>query len=525
MAEAVWKRVAAEAELKEGEPIVVEVGTDRILLVRIGGKVHAVNRECPHYQEKLEKGVLFGTEIVCKSHFARFDVTTGRVLSPPACNDLPVYPVKIENAAVWLGASENPKFPRPPANLGSDPRFFVIVGAGAAGNAAAEFLRRRGFAGRIVMLTPEPDRPYDRPNLSKDFITGKAGEDWLPLHGSKFYTAQGIELMTGRRVVSLDAKKKVIGIEGGETLAFDKALIATGGVPRRLAVPGADGPGCHVLRTAADARAIVAAAAVAKNVVVIGAGFIGLEMAGSLREKGLEVTVVAPEPVPLAHVFGDRIGGYMKTLLEGTGVTLLLGKTPKEISGPAGAKTVTLSDGTVVKAGFVVIGLGIQPAVDWLVGTGLVEDGAVPVDEQMRTRAADVFAAGDIAAVPDKEWGRRRVEHWVVAQRQGARAAAVMLGQDPGTPEVDVFWTKLAGASLKSVGNTRGHDQVLYRGSVEEGKFLAGFFRKGKLTAAATLAMPQDLVAVERLLRLGAPPTPAQFQDAGFDLVKAAQAV
>jgi NADPH-dependent 2,4-dienoyl-CoA reductase/sulfur reductase-like enzyme len=229
--------------------------------------------------------------------------------------------------------------------------------------------------------------------------------------------------------------------------------------------------------------------------------------------------------VPLAHVFGERIGAYMKTLLEGKGVTLLLGRTPKEISGPAGAKTVTLSDGTHLSAGFVVIGLGIQPAVDWLAGTGLVEEGAVPVDEQLRTRAADVFAAGDIAAVPDREWGRRRVEHWIVAQRHGARVAAVMLGQDPGMPEVDVFWTKLGGASLKSVGSTRGHEEIIYRGSVEEGKFLAGFFRKGKLTAAATLAMPQDLVAVERLLRLGAPPTRAQFQDGGFDLVKAARAV
>jgi len=525
MADAAWKRVAAEAEVREGEPVVVEVGTDKILLVRIKGTIHAVNHECPHYQEKLEKGVLFGTEIVCKSHFARIDVTTGRVLSPPAYNDLPVYPVKIENGEVWLGASENPKFPKPPANLGSDPRLFVIVGAGAAGNAAAEFLRRGGFAGRIVMLTPEPDRPYDRPNLSKDFITGKAGEDWLPLHGSKFYPAQGIELMTGRRVVSLDPKKKTVGIEGGESLSFDKLLIATGGVPRRLPVPGADGAGCHLLRSAADAKAIVASAAAAKSAVVIGAGFIGLEMAGSLREKGLDVTIVAPEPVPLAHVFGDRIGAYMKSLLEGKGVTLLLGRTPKEIGGPAGAKTVTLSDGTTVKAGFVVIGLGILPAVDWLSGTGLVEDGAVPVDEQMRTRAADVFAAGDLAAVPDTEWGRRRVEHWIVAQRQGARAAAVMLGRDPGVPEVDVFWTKFAGASLKSVGSTRGHDQVVYRGSVEEGKFLAGFYRRGKLTGAATLAMPQDLVAIERLLRLGVPPRPEQIQDAGFDLVKAARAV
>lgn len=522
---AAWKRVAAESELREGVPVVVEVGADTILLVRIRGAIHAVNHECPHYQEKLEKGVLFGTEIVCKSHFARIDVTTGRVLSPPAYNDLPVYPVRVENGEVWLGPAENPKFPKPPANLGSDPRVFILVGAGAAGNAAAEFLRRRGFAGRIVMLTPEPDRPYDRPNLSKDFITGKAGENWLPLHGSKFYAAQGIELLTGRSVVALDVQRKLIRTDSGESIAWDKLLLATGGSPRKLSIPGADGEGCHVLRTTPDAKAILAAAEKWKSVVLIGAGFIGLELAGSLRDRGLAVTVVAPEAVPLASVLGERVGAYVKTQLEAKGVILLLGRTPKEISGPAGAKRVMLSDGSRLDAGFIVTGLGVQPVVDFLAGTGLVEDGAVPVDEDMRTRAADVFAAGDIAAVPDREWGKRRVEHWVVAQRQGARAAAVMLDQDPGRPEVDVFWSRLAGASLKYAGYARSFDQEVFRGSVELGKFLCGYFLRGKLRAAATIGLTQEIVAVERLLRHGAPPTAEQVSDESFDLVGAARAV
>ncbi len=524
MGETGWTRVAKASELAEKVPVAVAVGEDKVLLVRLSGTVYAVGHKCPHYEEKLEHGALFGNQIICKSHFARMDVTTGRVIAPPAFNDLPVYPVKVEGGEVWIGPVEKPKFPKPAAALGSDPRTFLIVGAGAAGNTAAETLRREGFAGRIVMITGETERPYDRPNLSKDFITGKSGEEWLPLRGPKFYPAQGIELLTGRRVASLDTQKKTVTLEDGETIVFDRALLATGGSPRKLPIPGADGSGCFMLRTTGDARAIVAAAAQWKSVVLIGAGFIGLELAGSLKDRGLEVTVVAPEAMPLAHILGDRVGAYLKSLHESREVRFLMGRTPARIDGEAGAKTVTLSDGARLTAGFVVIGLGVLPTVEYLSGTGLVEKGAVPVDESMRTRAPDIYAAGDIAALPDADWERRRVEHWVAAQRQGQRAARAMLDRDPGPMEVDFFWSKQAGASLKYVGHAREFDQTIYRGIVEEGKFLAGYFRKGALKAAATIGMAVDLIAVERLMRLGAGPTAAQLGDPGFDLMAAAKA-
>ncbi|MGO9308521.1 MAG: FAD-dependent oxidoreductase [Spirochaetia bacterium] len=524
MDEIAWRSVAKESDLAEKALVVVALGEEKILLVRLQGKVHAVGHECPHYQEKLEHGALFGTQVICKSHFARMDVTTGSVIAPPAFNDLPVYPVKVENGQVWVGPASKPKFPKPAAAIGSDSRVFLIAGAGAAGSTAAETLRRRGFAGRVVMITGESERPYDRPNLSKDFITGKAGEDWLPLRGSKFYSAQGIELLTGRRIVSLDTQKKAVVLADGETIGFDKALLATGGNPRTLAVPGADGEGCYMLRTTGDARAIVAAAAQWKSALLIGAGFIGLELAGSLRDRGLEITVIAPEPLPLAHILGDRVGAYVKSLHESREVRLLMGRTPVRIEGPAGAKTVALSDGARLSAGFVVIGLGILPAVEYLSGTGLVENGAVPVDDRMRTRAPDIFAAGDMAALPDAEWERRRVEHWVAAQRQGQRAALGMLGSDPGPMEIDFFWSRQAGASLKYVGHAREFDQTVYRGVVEEGKFLAGYFRKGVLKGAATIGMALDLVAVERLMTLGAAPSAAQLGDPEFDLMAAAHA-
>lgn len=525
MDESTWTKVALETDLGEGVLMVVESGGEKILLIRVEGAVHAVGHECPHYQEKLENGVLFGRELVCKSHFARLDVTTGKMISPPAMNDLPTYPVKVENGVVYVGPAVKPKFPKPAQPLGSDPRVFLILGAGAAGNAAAETLRRQGFAGRIVLVTYEAERPYDRPNLSKDFMTGKAGEEWLPLRGPKFYPAQGIELLTGRRVVSLDPAKKSVRFDDGETLLFDKALLATGGVPRKLDIPGGGGEGCYYLRTAADARALLAAVVQQKSVALVGAGFIGLELAGSLRERGLSVTVVAPEALPLAGILGDRVAAYLKSLYEAKGVTFLMGRTPKKIEGVPGAKTLTLSDGARVEAGFVVIGLGIRPVVDYLAGTPLVEAGAVPVDGRMQTRAPDIFAAGDMAAVADVDWGSRRVEHWTVAERQGRRAAFCMLDADPGADEVSFFWSRQAGLSLKYAGYAKDFDHVAYRGVVEEGKFLAGYYRGGTLKAAATIAMAHALVAVERLLRHGAPPAADQFSDPGFDLLAAARRV
>ncbi len=524
MDESGWKSVAREADLVEGSPVVVEDGMDKVLLVRVEGKIYAVGHECPHYQEKLEKGVLFGTQVVCKSHFARIDVTTGRMVSPPALNDLPVYPVKVEGGEVFIGAAVKPKFPKPAAAMGSDPRVFLIIGAGAAGNMAAETLRRGGFAGRILMLTEEDERPYDRPNLSKDFITGKAGEEWLPLRGPKFYPAQSIELLTGKKVVALDAAKKSVRLADGEEIRFDKALIATGGSPRLLSIPGGTGDGCLALRTTADARAVLAVAAPAKKVAIVGAGFIGLELATSLRDRGLEVTVIAPEALPLARVFGDRIGAKIKAMHESRGVRMLMGTAVQGISGGVGAKVIT-TPGAKVEADFVVVGLGIQPNTGFLDGAGITENGVVPVNERMETRVPGIYAAGDIAALPDADAGRRRVEHWVAAERQGQRAARCMMDADPGVMEVDVFWTKQAGASLKYVGHAADYDQVAYRGVVEDGTFLAGYYRKGALKAAATIGMPLDLVAIERLLKYGAAPTAAQFENESFDLISAARGV
>ena len=512
-----WRRVAHESEVPEGSPRAFTVGEETILLVRHEGKVHALAPNCPHYDEKLEKGVLFGHELVCGAHCARFDVRSGKVTAAPALDDLATWPVRVEGGEILVGAKAQARFPKP---TGTDSRLFLIVGAGAAGNAAAETLRREGFAGRIVMVTPEADGPYDRPNLSKDLLAGTAQPEWMPLRRAKFYQENGIELRTGMPVTRLDPVEKVATLGDGSALHFDAALLATGGTARKLAIPGASSPGCYLLRSWADARQLLDRLASAKDVVCVGAGFIGLELASSLRERGIKVTVVAPEALPLSLIIGDRVAAFVMKRHQEKGVAFTMGNQVTAVSEGPGRKRVTLTDGEVLEADLVVFGLGITPALDYLAGTGLVEAGAVPVDGTLATRVPGIFAAGDIAVAPDPLTGEgRRVEHWVVAERQGQHAARAMLGSRAPFDEVPFFWTRQAGFSLKYAGHARQFDLVQYRGSVEEGSFLAGYFYQGKLKAAASVGRRVEQLAMAEIIRRGLPLLPTQLSDEGFDLL------
>ncbi|MCX7029047.1 MAG: FAD-dependent oxidoreductase, partial [Spirochaetes bacterium] len=388
MNEAAWTRVCRDDELAEGAPRVLKAGDQDVYLVRVDGAVRAVGTECPHYHEELIKGVLFDREVVCPAHFARLDVCDGRMVSPPALDDLPRFPVKVENGEVWVGPVEKPRFPKP---VGDDSRIFLIVGAGAAGEAAAETLRREGFSGRICMVTAEDERPYDRPNLSKDLLTGKAKPEWMPLRGPKFLANQKIELITGRRVTAIDPAAKTATLSTGEKLAFDRALIATGGAPKKPPIPGADSEGCLLLRSFADGRVLMDMISRSKSAVLVGAGFIGMELASSLRDLGLRVQVVSMGLLPLSRVLGDRIASLLLKRHESNGVEFHLGATPVRVTGTPGDMQVELSDGATISGGFVVFGLGIDPAVDCLAGTGLAGPGGVPVDASMRTKHPDIF--------------------------------------------------------------------------------------------------------------------------------------
>jgi NADPH-dependent 2,4-dienoyl-CoA reductase/sulfur reductase-like enzyme/nitrite reductase/ring-hydroxylating ferredoxin subunit len=515
-----WREAAAEAELAEGRLVEVTVGDRQVLLVRTGSRIQACAAECPHYKGHLARGVLSGHTLTCPSHNARFDVRDGRLLSPPALGDLATYEVKVEGGKVWVQLRDGPRIEMPG---GSDDRTFLIVGGGAAGAAAAETLRREGYSGRIVLLSEETVGPYDRPSLTKDYLTGEAPAKWLPLRGEKFYDRLKIELATGSRVVTLDPQRRTLTLADGSTLRGERILLATGSVALRPPVPGIELPGCFTLRSLADADALLAGLPASGTVAVLGASFIGLEVASSLRHRGLQVQVVAPEELPLEKVFGPQIGRRLKAEAEQAGVGFHLGTTVISVQGNGRARYLVLSDGTHLEADAVVIGVGVRPAVEYLAGSGLAEAGAVPVNTRQATAAEGIFAAGDIALLKAAVGGPpRRIEHWVEAERQGRQAARAMLGKSPLPREAPFFWTRQHGKSFKYVGHAPGWERVVFRGDPQQGSFLAGYYSGEALRAVASLGKDrdQDLIRLGEALEAGRSVSAQQLADPGFELAQ-----
>jgi len=520
MSDTRWVKVTKEASLHEGRPVAVEAHGRTILLMRLDGKVRAHTAECSHYGGPLEEGFMADGEVTCPWHHARFDLRSGSALAGPAYADLEEVPVKVEKGQVLVGAPRPRPLRRPERD---DGRTFVIVGGGAGGHAAAETLRREGFAGRIIILTAEDVPPYDRTALSKGFLAGKTDAGALTLRSAEFYREAGIEILTRHRAVALDPGAHRLALANGESLAYDRLLIATGGTPRRLDLPGASLDGVFVLRSLSDGEAILAAAKRAGSAAVIGASFIGLEVASALRQRGLEVHVIAPEPVPMARVFGPAIGGWLRDMHEKKGVKFHLGTSARRIIGRKKVEGVALDDGSRVATQIVIAGIGITPAVEWLEGSGLLRDGAVPVNAQMRTSAPDVFAVGDVALVPTQRGGAIRVEHWSVAQRQGRHAARSMLGRDEPYVELPFFWTRQYDFSLLYFGHAPTFEKVVLRGDVSTDGFLAGYYDGQDLLAAASVGRSMESMALEALMRSGRSISPEEFQDASFDIVSAAR--
>jgi NADPH-dependent 2,4-dienoyl-CoA reductase/sulfur reductase-like enzyme/nitrite reductase/ring-hydroxylating ferredoxin subunit len=515
-----WSRVVSMEDLEDGIPISVAVDKTTILLVRRGETVYAFKEKCPHYGAPLSKGLLSGKEIICPWHHARFDMTSGKLTAPPALDGLPRFPLKVENGDVYVGQPDTSSA-EPSAAAIDDARIFAILGAGAAGNAAAETLRREGFSGRILLITAENRLPYDRPTLSKDFLSGKASPKWLPLRDEKFYKDLRIEVMTGRQVVQLRPDEHKFIFADGKELEFDQALLATGGSPRNIPVPGSHLPGVFLLRTMDDAEWICGAAEKSGKAVILGAGFIGLEAAASLRERNLKVELAAPEEIPLQKVFGDRIGRWFQDMHLNHGVGFHLGVAAEKIEEKGEGLRVHLSDGTALDADLVIGGLGIDPAVGYLRDTNLVNNGAVSVDGCFQTEAKGIFAAGDIAMFPDRHTGEmQRVEHWVVAEAQGQHAARAMLGSQVPYGEIPFFWTRQYGRSIKYIGYAPSFDQVAFRGDVGEDSFFVGYFREGRLRAAASLGGGNEFIALGELLKAGAPPSFEDFENRNSSFIK-----
>jgi len=482
------------ADCPDGAMLLGRLDEEDILLVRRGEEIFAVGPKCTHYSGPLGEGIVVGDTIRCPWHHACFSLRTGSALGAPAFDPIPRWRVEREGDRIFVREKLTP-----PAALKvtgkAVPSSIGIVGGGAAGFAAAHEVRRHGYDGPLTVITADDDPPYDRPNLSKDFLGGDMPPDWLPLQPEDFYKSAAIELLLQTRVQSIDARSRQLMFDRGPARTFDRLLVATGADPIRLEVPGASGPRVHYLRSIRDSQAILGASKTASRVVVIGAGFIGLEVAAALRERNIGVDVVAPEAVPLERVMGREVGTLVRRWHESHGVTFHLGQSLAQLDD----RTVTLSGGATFTADIVVVGVGVRPAVALAERAGLAVDRGIAVDQCLETSAAGIFAAGDVARWPDPRSGDRiRVEHWVVAERQGQTAARNLLGCAEPFRAVPFFWSRHYDKTIRYVGHAENWDDLRIDGSLEAASCSVTFSRGGRRLAVATIGRDKESLRAER---------------------------
>ena len=489
-------------DLRDGGMVVGRVDSEDAILLRRGDELFAVGAHCTHYHGPLADGLVVGDTLRCPWHHACFSLRSGEALRAPALDPIACWRVERVDDIAFVREKLPPPSPRiaqPSINRPAAPASVVIVGGGAAGLAAADMLRREGFEGALTMISADDSAPYDRPNLSKDFLAGNAPDDWIPLRAPEFYVEREIDLVLNARVSSLDVRQRQVALEDGTRHAFGALLIATGAEPVRLDIPGAAESQIHYLRTFADSRAIVAKAATATRVVVIGASFIGLEVAASLRARGIDVHVVGPENVPLERIMGPEVGRFVRVLHESQGVAFHMGTTVGRIEG----SRVTLSDGTTLVADLVVAGVGVRPLLALAERAGLAVDRGINVDVYLQTSVPGVFAAGDVARWPDPHSGDSvRVEHWVVAERQGQCAARNILGHRERFDAVPFFWSQHYDTVINYVGHAEKWDVVDIDGSLATRDCRVTYKRGGRTLAVATISRDLQSLEAERAMEL-----------------------
>ncbi|NKK93912.1 pyridine nucleotide-disulfide oxidoreductase (plasmid) [Rhizobium leguminosarum] len=478
------------SQLADGSMLAGRVGDEHVLLARRGEEIFAVGSVCTHYGAPLDGGLMVEDTVRCPWHHACFSLRTGEALRAPAFSPIPCYDVEQTDGRIRVRARRGPIARRSLPTSDGLPRSIVIVGGGAAGHAAAETLRNEGYDGRVTMLSADEAGPYDRPNLSKGYLSGNANESSIPLRSAEFYRAQDIDLKLRAQVSVLDTKARHVELKDGTRHAYDALLLATGADPVRLNA-GDGRPPIHHLRTIADAHALTADAVESRRAVVLGAGFIGLEVTASLRARGVEVHVVGPGAIPMQRVLGDDLGRHIQALHESHGVTFHLGTTAAAI----GANGVMLKNGEVLRADFVVAGIGVRPSLTLARQAGLKLDRGVMVDTYLETSIPRIFAAGDIARWPDRLTGENfRVEHWVVAERQGQTAARNMLGKRERFDCVPFFWTEQYDLSLAYVGHAEEWDETEIDGNLAQNDCTITYRRGGEKVAAAFIH--RDLAGV-----------------------------
>jgi NADPH-dependent 2,4-dienoyl-CoA reductase/sulfur reductase-like enzyme/nitrite reductase/ring-hydroxylating ferredoxin subunit len=483
-----------------GETLLGHVGDQDVLLVRTGSEIFAIDAYCSHYHGPLADGLVVGDSIRCPWHHACFDLRSGEATRAPALNPLSVWQVEHEGDRIVVRQKrEQPASRRTAAVAAVDK--IVIVGGGAAGFAAAEMLRRQQYRGSIVMLSSDAAPPVDRPNLSKDYLAGSAPEDWLPLRPDGFYAEAHIDLRLTTDVASIDTKARNVILAGGGTVPYDRLLLATGAEPVRLPIPGSHQPHVHTLRSLADCRAIIESAKGARRAIVIGASFIGLEAAAALRARDIEVHVVAPEQRPMERVLGPEMGDFVRALHEEHGVIFHLGDTVVAMDGHDAA----LNSGAVLQsADVVVVGVGVRPRLALAEQAGLALDRGVVVNQFLETSIPGIYAAGDIARWPDPHSKENiRVEHWVVAERQGQTAARNMLGAREAFDAVPFFWSQHYDVPINYVGHAEKWDEIAIDGNIAGRDCLLKYRSGGRVLAVASIYRDLDSLKAELAMEQG----------------------
>jgi NADPH-dependent 2,4-dienoyl-CoA reductase/sulfur reductase-like enzyme/nitrite reductase/ring-hydroxylating ferredoxin subunit len=484
-------------KLIENEPFLGHYEGEAVILVRQGDHVFAMAGTCSHYGGPLAEGFVVGNTIRCPWHHARFDIHTGEAEGAPALNPLSCFNVRRQGNTVAIAGKMEADFHVP---CPQSPSSVVIIGAGAAGAACADMLRTKGYAGPVTLVADEQPSPVDRPNLSKDYLAGSAPEEWIPLRTPDYYQSIQVDFVAGNPAIRIRPDEHKVSLRDGRTLDYGALLLATGAEPRLLSIKGSNLPHVLRLRSLADSNAIIAKARQARNCAVIGSSFIGLEVAASLRSRGREVTVISQESVPLANVLGNELGRFVQRLHEKHGVRFLLDTKPQAILDDK----VEIDQGRSIDAGLVVFGVGVSPRTSLADDAGIKVDDGVVVDEMLRTSASDVFAAGDIARYPEPISGElTRIEHWVVAERQGQSVARSMLGIGGPFHQTPFFWSQHYDVQISYVGHASKWDSCQIEGDLDKSNACAVYRRTDRIIAVATIGRDRLSLQVEAAMEAG----------------------
>lgn len=468
------------------------VGDEPVILVRIGNDITAVGARCTHYGGPLEEGLIVDETIHCPWHHACFSLRNGEALGAPAFDPLPCWQVEREGEHIFV---RNKITPTPSAEqlapTMEQPKNIVIVGGGTAGFACAEMLRRRGYSGQLTMLSDDADAPCDRPNLSKDYLAGTAPEEWMPLRSEDFYQDNHIDLQLNTHVQHIDTANHQLTTQDGRHISFDRLVLATGAEPIRLPIPGQENAHVFTLRSFSDSRRIIEHAKHASTAVVLGSGFIGLEVAAALRTRNLAVHVVSLDQCPLQNVLGTELGNFIRDLHEKQGVIFHMETSLAHID----TETVTLSNGTKLNADLVILGVGVRPRTTLAESAGLNTDKGILVDEYLQTNVPGIYAAGDVARWHDTASGQAlRIEHWVVAERQGQTVAKNLLGAHEKFQDIPFFWSVHYDLTINYAGHAQTWDTVEIDGDITARDCLVRYQKNGVTIAVAAIGRDKQVL-------------------------------